>query len=214
VAPALRRQFENAAHRTPFHLLRGLGRLRSALERPAPQARPPERLALYVSRSLGACRGEYERIVVQGERAVDDLLHDHYDADVALAPGSPEAVYKRALLEAVLGRWREVSTRAGVPVLVLVIPSPIDVCDAFAIKVDRGAEYPEYDPARLSREAAEAARRQGLAVVDLFAPFRAAGADGLYYHYENDHWNPSGQDFAARLAAERILAEGWLAPGR
>lgn len=213
VAPSLRQQFEDAERRTPFHLLRGLRRLRNAHRREAARARFPERLAIYVSRSVEMCRDEYQRIVVQGERGVDDVFRDHYDADVALAPGSPAAAYKRALLEAVLGRWRETAGAARVPVLVLVIPAAIDVCDGFDVKIDRTA-FPEYEPDRLTREAAAAAARQGLAVIDLFAPFREAGADGLYYRYDNDHWNARGQDLAARLAAERILAEGWLSRAR
>ena len=146
---------------------------------------------------------------MQGERAVDDVFRDHYDADVALAPDSPAAAYKRDLLEAVLGRWREAAAAARVPVLAVVVPPAIDVCDAFDVKVDRAA-YPDYDPSRLSRAAADAARRQGLAVVELYDPFRAAGADGLYQRKDDDHWNARGQDLAARLAVERVLAEGWL----
>jgi hypothetical protein len=70
--------------------------------------------------------------------------------------------------------------------------------------------YPEYDRRRLSREAAGAAQRAGLPVLDLFDPFRQAGADRLYYRHGDDHWNAAGQDLAARLVAERIVAEGWL----
>ena len=98
------------------------------------------------------------------------------------------------------------------PILVVVVPPAID-CDAFDVKVDRAA-YPRYDPARLSRAAAEAARRQGLPVLELREPFRAAGADGLYQRHDDDHWNARGQDLAARLVAERVLAEGWLSPAR
>jgi hypothetical protein len=123
--------------------------------------------------------------------------------------GEPGAAYKRALLEAVLGRWRQVAEAARVPVLAVVVPPAIDVCEAFDVKVDRAA-YPEYDPSRLSRAAADAARRQGLAVLELYGPFRTAGADGLYQRHDDDHWNPRGQDLAARLAVESILAEGWL----
>jgi len=155
------------------------------------------------------CEDEYRRIVVRGERAVDDVFRDPYDADVALAPGSPAAACKRDLLEAVLGRWRQAAEAARVPLLAIVVPPAIDICEAFDVKVDRAA-YPEYDPSRLSRAAAEAGRRQGLAVLELYGPFRAAGADGLYQRYDDDHWNPRGQDLAARLAVERILAEGWL----
>jgi hypothetical protein len=75
--------------------------------------------------------------------------------------------------------------------------------------VDKAA-FPQYEPSRLSAEAAAAARRQGLPVVDLFGPFREAGADGLYYRHGNDHWNAAGQDLAAQLVAERVLREGWL----
>jgi hypothetical protein len=50
--------------------------------------------------------------------------------------------------------------------------------------------------------------------VDLFAPFREAGADRMYYRHGNDHWNAPGQDLAARLVAERVLAERWLGPAR
>jgi hypothetical protein len=213
VAPALRQQFEDAEQRTPFHLLRGLRRLRNAHRRESARARFPERLAVYVSKSVEMCRHEYQQVVVRGERGVDDVFRDHYDADVALAPGSQAAAYKRALLEAVLGRWREVAEAHRVPVLVLAIPDAIDVCDGFDVKIDP-SEFPEYERPRLTREATAAASRQGLAVIDLYAPFREAGADGLYYRYDNDHWNARGQDLAGRLAADRILAEGWLSRAR
>lgn len=210
VSASLRQQFEDAEQRTPFHLLRALTRLQHARRRAAAQAQIPGRLAIYIARSVEMCRHEYEQVVVGGERAVDDVFRDEYDADVALEPGSPAAAYKRSLLEAVLGRWREASAVANVPVVVLVIPSPIDVCDAYDVKVDPAA-YPEYVPSRLTTEVAAAARRQGLAVLDLFPPFRSAGADRLYYRHGNDHWNREGQDLAARLAAALILEKGWLA---
>ena len=208
VAPSLWWQFEDAQRRTPFHLLRGLRRLRNAYRRGV--APPPVRQTheTYVARALGMCGDEYQQVVVRGERAVDDVFRDHYDADVALQPGSPAAEYKQSLLEAVLGRWREAAAAARVPVLVVVVPPAIDACDAFDVKVDRAA-HPGYDPSRLSRVAADAARRQGLPVLELYSPFREEG-DGLYQRQDDDHWNARGQDLAARLAVERLLAEGWL----
>jgi len=209
VAESLWWQFEDARRRTPFHLLRGLKRLHKALRRAGARTPVRETRGTYVARSLAMCKDDYRRVVVQGERAVEEIFRDPYDADVALAPGSPAAVHKTGLLEAVLGGWRQAGEAARVPVLVVVVPPAIDVCDAFDVEVDRAA-YPEYDPARLSLTAAEAARRQGLPLLELFAPFRAAGADRLYNRHDDDHWNAGGQDLAARLAAERILAEGWL----
>jgi lysophospholipase L1-like esterase len=212
VAESLWWQFEDARRRTPYHLLRGLKRLRNARRRAGASAELEEQLARYVPRSLEMCEEDYRRIVVQGERAVDSVFRDPYDADIALWPDSPAAVYKRELLEAVLGRWRDAAAAAHVPVLAVVVPPAID-CDAFDAKVDRAA-YPLYDPARLSHAAAEAAGRQGLPVLELRDAFLAAGADGLYQRRDDDHWNARGQDLAARLVAERLVAEGWLSAAR
>ena len=209
----LRQEFEAAEQRTSFHLLRGVQRLWRGRRRAAEvrAERLPEKLAAYLPKSLELCRAEYEHAVVRGLRVVTSVFVDHYDADLSLTPDSPAAQYKRALFEAVLGRIHAAARAASVPALVLVIPSPIDACDSYDVKVDR-ATFREYVASRLSGEAAEAARRQGLPVVDLFAPFREAGADLLYYRHGNDHWNAAGQDLAARLVSERVLAEGWLGP--
>ncbi len=209
LADSLWWQFEDAERRTPFHLLRGLRRLRNAHRRGGASSPVRQAHETYVARSLEMCDAEYQQVVVRGERAVEDVFRDHYDADVALQPGSPAAEHKQGLLEAVLGRWREAAAAARVPLLVVVVPPAIDACDAFDVKVDRAA-HPGYDPSRLSRIAADAARGQGLPVLELYPPFRAEGANGLYQRHDDDHWNARGQDLAARLAVERLLAEGWL----
>jgi len=211
VADSLWWQFEDARRRTPYHLLRGLKRLRNARRRAGAAVELRSQLDRYVARSLEMCREDYRKVVVQGERAVESVFRDPYDADVALFPGSPAASYKRDLLEAVLGQWRRATAAAHLSLLVVVVPPAVDACEAYDVKIDRRA-YPDYDPARLSRTAADEARRQGLPVLELLDPFRATGADGLYNHDDDDHWNARGQDLAARLAAERVLAEGWLNP--
>jgi hypothetical protein len=213
VAESLWWQFEDARRRTPFHLLRALRRLRNAHRRADTDGQLRQRLANYVARSIEMCDDEYRRIVLEGERAIDDVFRDPYDADVALAPGSPAAAYKSSLLEAVLDQWRQAATATQVPLLLVVVPPAIDACDSFDVRIDPVA-YPEYDRSRLSRAAAAAARRRGLAVLELLDPFRAASADRLYQRHDDDHWNASGQDLAARLAVERILAEGWLGRAR
>ena len=211
----LRQEFEAAEQRTSFQLLRGVQRLLRGRRRAAEvrAERLPEKLAAYLPKSLALCRVEYEHAVVRGLREVASVLVDHYDADLSLDPGSPAAHYKQALLEALLGRIHAVAGAAGIPALILVIPSPIDACENYDVKVDR-AVYGQYEASRLSAAAAGAARRQGLPVVDLFVPFREAGADGLYYRHGNDHWNEEGQDLAARVVSEKVLAEGWLGPPR
>jgi hypothetical protein len=167
-------------------------------------------LRRYLETSEGLCRREYEELVVKGTAVVSEFVRDHYDADVSFFPRSDAAAYKRRLLEAVLRRVRATAAAEGVKLLVLVVPSPIDVCDGYEIRVDP-RQYPEYDRRRLTAEAAGAARRAGLEVLDLFDPFASAGARDLYYRPPGeDHWNAAGQDLAARLVSERIVTEGWL----
>jgi hypothetical protein len=207
VSPSLRQKFAEGEEQTPFHLLRGAQRLlrgrRFAAE--AREAQLPQKLAVYIEKSIKLCRKEYEEIVVRRSPEVTSVFEDHYDADVSLSPASASARYKRALFEALLGRIRAVTSAAGVPALVLVVPSAIDMCDRYDVRVDTTA-FPEYVPSRLSAEAAGAAERQGLPVVDLFDRFRREGADRLYYRHGDDHWNADGQDLAARLVAEKALA--------
>ncbi len=191
------------------HLLR---RARRA-HRMTPEAREQRRQRAkerYLRLSEELCRREYDEVVVKGNRVISDLVKDHYDADVSFFPGSEAAAYKRRLLEAVLRKVRATAVAEGVKVLVLVVPSPVDVCDGYEIRVDP-RQYPEYDRQRLTAEAAEAARRAGLNALDLFDPFRRAGARNLYYRPPGeDHWNATGQELAARLVSERIMAERWL----
>ncbi len=181
-----------------------------------PEARDEQRraaMADYLRASVEMCRWEYDEVVLKGNPLISDLVKDHYDADVSFFPDSEAATYKRALLEGVLREVRATSAREDVPVLLLVVPSPVDICEACEIPVEP-RQYPAYDRRRLNAEAAGAARRAGLPVLDLFEPFREAGADGLYYRHGEDHWNAAGQDLAARLVSDRIMAEGWLAPAR
>ncbi len=192
--------------------LRWLVRRSRRPRRLTPESREAQRraaMADYLRSSVELCRREYEEAVVKRNPEISDLVKDHYDADVSFFPESDAAVYKRALMEAVLRELRASALREGVPVLVLVVPSPVDICEACEIPVDTKA-YPAYDRRRLSSELAAAAERAGLPVVDLFDAFRRAGPDALFYREGEDHWNAAGQDLAARLVAERIAAEGWL----
>ncbi len=212
---AAREMFDPTGRERDFELQK---RLRHVLRRSrrrhrlSPEAREEQRLAAmadYLRASLEMCRREYDEAVVKRNPEISDLTKDHYDADVSFSPDSDAAAYKRALLEAVLRQVRTTAIDEGVRVLVLVVPSPIDVCEVCEVPVDP-KDYPDYDRRRLTSEATAAARRAGLAVLDLYEPFWEAGSDGLYYRHGEDHWNAAGQDLAARLVSERIVAEGWL----
>ena len=211
----VRPMFDRTGRVQDFELrkrIRWLLRRSRRAHRLTPEERAAQRraaMADYLRSSVELCGREYEEVVVKRNPAISDLVKDHYDADVSFFPESEAAVYKRALMEAVLRELRASALREGVPVLVLVVPSPVDICEACEIPVDT-TQYPAYERSRLSEEVAAAARRAGLPVLELFDAFREAGPDSLYYSHGEDHWNAAGQDLAARLVAERIASEGWL----
>jgi hypothetical protein len=215
LAGPVRRMFDPTGRDQGFELWRRLQHLVRVRHRPRRTPEEKERrrqaaMARYLELSEQMCRQEYEESVVKRNPVISGYYKDHYDADLAFDPTSAAAVYKRRLLGAVLREVRATAVTAGVRVLVLVVPSPIDVCDHYEIPVDV-RRYPEYDRRRLSSAAEEAARAAGLDVLDLYDPFREAGARSLYYHPpREDHWNAAGQDLAARLVSDRIKAEGWL----
>jgi hypothetical protein len=158
---------------------------------------------------LRQCEAEWNRDVLAGDREVRALFEDHYDADVALDPRGAAATYKVALMAAVLGRMAGVASSHSVPLAVVVVPSPIDACDAWEGGVVDRRAHPDYDPVRPTTAAADAARRHGIPCLDLYAPFRAGGAS-LYFRPPDNHWNDAGQALAAERTRDFVLAEQLL----
>lgn len=150
-------------------------------------------------------REEYDQFVNKGNNDVGRLLEDSYDADVSLTPDSASARYKIALMEAVLGRIRTAVERHGKPLMLLVIPSPIDVVDGYDFGQVDPVLYPQYRRETLTGVVEAMASRLGIPCLNLFGPFRAAGPDALYLHGGDNHWNDAGQALAARMAADFIL---------
>jgi lysophospholipase L1-like esterase len=184
-------------------LARALGRARrwaSLLTKPS---LPPAS----IEAALVACREEFARRRHEPWR-VQDLQHDHYDADLGLEPGSEAAEYKRRILRAVMARMRDTAAAAHAPLMLVFVPHPTDACRNWSPQVDTG-RFPGYRRSTLTDVLAQAAQSEGIPFVDLFAPFWERGGDAFYFPRDG-HWNIEGQDLAAQLAAERVLAEGWL----
>jgi hypothetical protein len=158
--------------------------------------------------------GEFHNRFVQRDPVVRNLLGDSWDAEMSLLPGSEVAASKRALMAALLSEFERIALGEGVPLLVLVIPSPIDVTpDHYGLVVD-WERFPDYDGDAPSRSVVDAAVALGLPVVDLTQPMREHESPrSLFFRAGNDHWNASGQELAARLTADRIRALGWLDAG-
>lgn len=154
---------------------------------------------------------EYGNSQIDRDPVVRNLFDDLYDADLSLLPHSPSAQRKRLLMQGVLGEIEQIATEAHVPLLIVVVPSPIDVLDDHFGLHTRWEKFPDYDRRTLSRAVANPAQALGLPVLNLFSAMREApNPSQLFFTAGNDHWNAQGQALAARLTAQRIGQLGWL----
>lgn len=160
-----------------------------------------------VARDLALSIEEYREFVIEGNREVSHLLNDHYDADISLTPDSDSARYKVRFMEAMIERIDETARHYGVPLLLLIIPSPIDVCEDYdGAQVDT-RKYPGYRRPTLTTIIEESALRHAIPHINLFPPFRARNANELYFHGGDNHWNDAGQELAAELTANYVLSQ-------
>lgn len=154
---------------------------------------------------------EFEDYITRGDTnlRLDNLRSDHYDADMTVEPDTPRSVYKLALmdalLEAIAGQLRTHAT----PVMLLIIPSPIDACAGYDWQVDTKT-YPNYDGRLLTRSLVTTAQRLDIPYVDLLDLFASNDCNTLYFHHGNNHWNERGQALAADQVARQLRSSGIL----
>ncbi len=148
---------------------------------------------------------EYQDYQASGpiQLKLDNLRSDHYDADMTIEPNGAHTQYKVALMDALLEELVVYLRAEGIPVMLLIIPSPIDACMPYDWAVDTG-KYPRYDRRLLTRSLARTANRLEVPYVDLFERFSTGDCNALYFHHGNNHWNDRGQALAADLVAELL----------
>ena len=185
--PALQRAFETWRER----------RVAERLEREHDQSALP-----YIDWYLEAAVQE-SADARSGNAEVFNLFQDVYDADVAIRPDSSSARHKVALMRAVLARLRDECATRGVDLLVLIVPSAVDLCPGFDVRVDPG-RWPNYDPRRLTDTLAGLCEELGVEAFDLFEAFSEGDPEALFVGGSDVHWNAAGQALAARLVAGRL----------
>jgi len=167
-----------------------------------------------VGRWLTESQHEYEEFLLPHASRLLNLATDNYDADIAFDPESESAQCKRRLMITVLRQLSDSLQAAGIPGLVVVIPSPGDLIADYEF-YDLPAQHdPDYDPRRLTDWATTAAEEAGLPVVNLFDDFAAHNPRALYFRGGDNHWNDAGQALAARIVSTEISRRGWLGPAR
>lgn len=143
---------------------------------------------------------------------VTNLARDSFNADCSLTPNSASAVFRARFMEAVLERIRDTAARFSVPLVLMFIPYPSDVCvdyDGHCVDTKR---FPDYHPENLTRTLAGIADRHHMTYLDLFDAFRRVDANRMYYHHGNDHWNDEGQRLAAVAMCDFVIRHGLCRP--
>lgn len=163
-----------------------------------------------VKTNLAKAVSEYRQYVTEGDNVVHDLYSDTYNADVSLTPESESARYKIAMMEQIIARMRLTAAAQHVPLLLVLIPDPIDVADEHESGEIDSMQYPAYRRSALTDILDQICRRNQLPAVNLFGPFWEHGARDLYLKGADNHWNERGQDFAAELVSNFVTAQGLL----
>ncbi len=166
---------------------------------------PRERMDFFLEQH----RSEYREYVVEGDSVVREMHWDSYDADMSLTPASEEARYKIELMNRIVAEIGRTAQQAGTPLVLVLIPHPIDLCGHSHGEVDR-AKYPDYDPRAMTNAFERIARQHEIPYLNLFGPFHERCADELFLRGLDDHWNDRGQDFAAEWMAEFLASNGLL----
>lgn len=174
--------------------------------KPDPEQRTEDRLEQHIR--------EYREYIVESDNVVRDLRTDPYSADISLRPDSESARYKIELMAAVIAGIRRQAEVAGVPLLLIAIPHPMDIMDGnHPSGIVNRERHPGYLPTQLTDSVAAIATRQGIDHINLFPDFQSvADPAALYLQGGDDHWNNAGQALAADIIAARILERNYLKP--
>jgi hypothetical protein len=208
--PTLERTLTSQAHPSGWrrlHLVRWIERKRRRVTESLPATRPRINepsfsIAGYSAWAMFNAQRQFGDTRAHPDTVLD-LLGDSYDIDVSATPDSASARYKVALMDRLLGAIQDDMTRRGVPFVLVIIPSPIDACESYDIRVDT-ARYPRYERRRISATFDSLAARHGIRRLDLWTPFRARNACDLYYRGGDLHWKANAQAIAARLLSDSL----------
>jgi len=134
---------------------------------------------------------------------VTSLTEDHYDADTSINPKSTSALLKINLMDKVIKSISDKLRIKGIPLYILIIPSPIDVCVKYDWQVEI-KKYKNYKRNNLTSLLSKSANRYGIKFLNLFDNFKGENCNNLYFHYGDNHWNDLGQEKAALLMSQKI----------
>jgi hypothetical protein len=151
---------------------------------------------------------EYREATQPGQRILRTLL-DPYDIDISGTPESAQAVYQKRLMQGVLAQIRRTADDDGTRLLVLIIPSPTDVCDICEAGHVDSTEFPAYHRSALTDALLEIATEDRIEAFNLFRATWLRDVNQIYFR-RDPHWNDRGQALAAQLVGDYVISRGFL----
>lgn len=200
----VRQAFESASRQQPkVQLIRRIKAVFAMSSHPAASdpylSHPDQLVKAWVIQS----RKEYANYVLDHDNEVHNLFADGYDIDISTDPRSDSALYKKALMERVIEHIHAIAAARSIPLIFLIIPSPIDALDHWDVSIDV-QQYPDYQRSALTGAIERVAKADGFHYLNLFATFRSRQSENLFYRGLDDHWNATGQRLAAALLTDYI----------
>ena len=169
----------------------------------------------WIERWLDRGRNEFHEYIVEKDPVVrlDNIRSDHYDADMSLFPQAWSSRYKFDLMKLVLSEMARLLRKHRIPMMILIIPSPVDVCEGYDWQVDPN-RFPAYDRQTLTQSIERIAKQSDIHYFNLYRHFSGPNCNNLYYHFGNNHWTDEGQAKAAELASDTIREKRFFDSGR
>lgn len=149
-------------------------------------------------------------------RAADPGMAARYPGTVYyLKGGSSDAAAAWRRAQELLLQMRRQLQAHGARLVILAIPDRISIYEAWLRRAAHEAGVPPsaLDPDQPERELARFCREQGIPLIQVAEPLRAAARTdpALYFHYDG-HWTPVAHRIAAKQIAEVFHAHPeWLA---
>jgi hypothetical protein len=130
---------------------------------------------------------------------------DHYDLDMAIAPESEVAQLKTKLMRAVLEGIQQTAKEHHLPLLMVILPSTMDMSTNFNLNHTIYAKHKAYRREYLSTTMEQLCTELNIPAINLWHPFLKNNPDSLYFVHPDNHWNDNGQRLAAQITAKRVV---------
>jgi hypothetical protein len=128
-------------------------------------------------------------------------LPDDREFKVYQGTETEELKRKWNIVRALLHKMKQESEQRGVGLLIIYIPSRIEL---FSDEWNNAHLPPDYDPGEVARRLVEICKAEGIAYIQPSDRFKAAAKQVPLYYKRDPHWNAAGHHLAGEILAESV----------